>query len=200
MSRVFVPGWGAPASVYAVPRGWTVLDPPPADSVEARLRWVRDELALYDEPVTLAGHSLGAAVAVLAALAEPHRVERLLLFSPAGLPLTKPVRESMRDFAGQIRDRIYPVELAVRALAALAASPRAAARLAQSVRGLDLAVELAALAVPTEVVACVGDTLTPVAHCRRVADLARAAYRELDAPGGHMWMLADPGLFAASLS
>ncbi len=200
MARLFVPGWGAPASVYAVPQGWDVLDPPPADSVDARLRWVRDELALYDEPVTLAGHSLGAAVAVLAALAEPDRVERLLLFSPAGLPLTKPVRASVRDFAAQVRDRIYPAALALRAAAALAASPRSAARLARSVRGLDLAVELAALAVPTEVVACVGDTLTPVAHCRRVASLARAAYRELDVPGGHMWMLADPVLFAAALA
>ncbi len=195
-----MPGWGAPASAYSVPKEWKVLDPPPASSVEARLRWVRDELALYDEPVTLGGHSLGAAVAVLAALEEPERIERLVLISPAGLPLTKPVRESVRDFAAQVRDRIYPVQLAVRAVGAIAASPRAAARLAQSVRGLDLAEQLALLAVPTEVVACRGDTLTTVAHCRRIAALARGVYRELDAPGGHMWMLADPALFAASLS
>lgn len=200
MASLFLPGWGAPPSLYSVPDGWKVLDPPPADSVEKRLRWLRNELALWDEPVTLGGHSLGAAVAVLAALEEPDRVERLFLLSPAGLPLTKPVRESLRDLAAQVRDRIYPAELAVRALVALAASPRSAARLAQSIRGLDLADQLASLKVRTDVVACRGDTLTPVDHCRRIADLARATYRELDVRGGHMWMLAEPALFAASLA
>ena len=106
----------------------------------------------------------------------------------------------MRDFAGQVRDRIYPLQLALRAAGAIAAAPRSAARLARSVRRLDLAEQLALLAVPTEVVACRGDTLTTVAHCRRIASLARAQYRELDVQGGHMWMLADPALFAASLA
>ena len=46
-------------------------------------------------------------------------------------------------------------------------------------------------------IGCATDTLTTAAHCRRVATLAGADYRELELTGGHMWMLRHPDEFAA---
>jgi pimeloyl-ACP methyl ester carboxylesterase len=203
MVRLFVPGWGAPPSLYRVPAGWAVLTPPrfaAASTLEARLRWLRSELERYDGPIVLAGHSMGAALAVLAAADSPERIERLLLLSPAGLPLVKPMHSSARDFAHQLRTRLYPRQQAMRAIGAVLAAPRPAFRLAEAVRRLDLREQLAALAVPADVVGCTTDTLTPAAHCRRIAALARAGYREVDLPGGHMWMLGNRRAFAAALT
>jgi len=200
---LFVPGWGAPSSLYRVPDGWAVLEAPPFSahySLEDRVGWLCGEIDRRPGRIVLAGHSLGAALAVLAAHERQDRIERLLLVSPAGLPLRKPVYASLRDFGRQLRTRLYPRDDAVRALAAVAAAPRAAYRLACEVRALDLTERLRALDVPAEVIGCAGDTLTPVAHCRRIAALARAPYREVDVPGGHMWMLGDPAAFAAALS
>ena len=87
-------------------------------------------------------------------------------------------------------------------LSALVA-PRTTLELARAVRALDLRSQLEELArrgIPTDVVGCVGDTLTPVDHCRRIARLAGAAYREVDVRGGHMWMLYEPAAFAAALA
>jgi len=202
MVQLFVPGWGAPAALYEAPSDWVVLSPPPfaaASTLEARLGWLRRELDCYDGRVVLGGHSMGAALAVLAAAEQPQKVERLVLLSPAGLPLAKPVHESLRDFVRQLRSRLYPRDQAVRAVGAVLAAPRAAWQLAFAVRMLDLQAQLAALEVRADVVACTTDTLTPAAHCRRIASLLRAGYRELDLPGGHMWMLADRRAFAAAL-
>jgi pimeloyl-ACP methyl ester carboxylesterase len=203
MVRLFVPGWGAPPSLYRVPAGWSVLTPPrfaAASTLEARLRWLRAELERYDGPVVLAGHSMGAALAVLVAADSPQRIERLLLLSPAGLPLAKPMQASVRDFAQQLRTRLYPREQAVRAVGAVLAAPRPAFRLAAAVRRLDLREQLASLDVRAVVVGCTTDTLTPPSHCRRIAKLGRAGYREVDLPGGHMWMLGDRRAFAAALT
>jgi pimeloyl-ACP methyl ester carboxylesterase len=206
MTRLFVPGWGAPSGLYAVPAGWEVLEPPPfgvGATVEAQLHWLRARLDRLDGPVTLGGHSMGAALAVLAARERPQRVARLVLVAPAGLPLTKPVATSVRDFFGQLAARMYPTRQALQALAAFAAAPRSALRLAFAVRALDLERQLRSLrslGIPVDVVGCTTDSLTSAAHCRRVAKLAGARYRELDLPGGHMWMLRERAAFAAVLA
>ena len=208
MSRLFVPGFGAVPAFYrpALSADWIVHEPPSfrrAGSFRARVQAVRDQLERLDGPVTLAGHSMGAALAVTVALEQPERVERLVLVGPAGLPLTKPMRDSLRDCFGQIGERVYaPRELARVVLSALVA-PRATLELARAVRALDLRSQLEELGrrgIPTDVVGCVGDTLTPVDHCRRIAGLAGARYREVDVRGGHMWMLFEPGALAALLA
>jgi pimeloyl-ACP methyl ester carboxylesterase len=206
MTRLFVPGWGAPSGLYAVPAGWEVLDPPrfgAGATIEARLGWLSARIDRCEGPVTLGGHSMGAALAVLAARERPERVRRLVLVAPAGLPLTKPIAASLRDFFEQLASRVYPTRLALHAIAAVARAPRSALRLACAVRALDLERQLGALraiGIQTDVVGCTTDSLTTARHCRRIAQLAGARYRELDLPGGHMWMLWEPAAFAALLA
>ncbi len=122
----------------------------------------------------------------------PGRVDGLLLIAPAGLPLSKPMRRSLAGFTSQIASRRYPLAAAARSVAGVAAAPRSALRLARRVRRLDLSAEMLrvrAQRIPAIVVGCVTDTLVTVRHCRETARLLGAGYRELDLPGGHMWML-----------
>lgn len=203
MGGYFLPGWGAPPSLYtaALPDGWTALQAPTFAETNGDLGryvdWLDSVIAGAPKPVALAGHSMGAALAILAAHRDPARIRRLLLVSPAGLPLTKPLSASLGEFAHQLLARSYPRDIG-RSLASAATAPRAALRLARAVRALDLRAELGALrtsGVPCRVVACATDTLTTTAHCRRIARLVGADFRELRIAGGHMWMLDHPAVF-----
>jgi pimeloyl-ACP methyl ester carboxylesterase len=95
---LFVPGWGAHAGVYraAVPAGWEILEPPSfrasGATVAAYRRWIVERCREQPGPLTLAGHSFGAVLAVHAALSDGVEVKRLVLVSPSALPLEKPVR------------------------------------------------------------------------------------------------------------
>jgi len=197
MSALFLPGWGAPIALYepALPAGWHGLEPPSfaasRGSLAAYRSWLRGELHRAGRS-PLAGHSMGAALAILAAAESPELVERLVLVAPAGLPLLKPIRASLLEFLRQCASGSYPRDLAARALAAVARAPRAALALATEVRGLDLRRECArarAAGIPALVVGCSSDTLVTSTHARLLADALGAEYRELDLAGGHMWML-----------
>ncbi len=79
-------------------------------------------------------------------------------------------------------------------------APRAALRLARSLRELDLSRDMRAIrasGIEAEVVACATDTLVTPAQCRVAADLLGAEYRELELDGGHMWMLTSWPSFAS---
>ena len=93
MPRLFVPGFGALPSLYepALADGWTVVESPSfrrAASLDSRLAALRRAVDRYAGPLTLAGHSMGAALAVGLAFEQPERIERLVLVAPAGLWLT----------------------------------------------------------------------------------------------------------------
>ncbi len=114
MSALFLPGWGARASLYrtAVPAGWEVLEPPSfratGGSLGAYSTWLADELGRRTGPFTLGGHSFGAALTVLAAARGEVEVERLVLVDPAGLPALEadaPLPPRLRPAA---RDRRLP--------------------------------------------------------------------------------------------
>jgi pimeloyl-ACP methyl ester carboxylesterase len=199
VSALFIPGWGARASLYrgALPSGWEVLQPPSfratGGAIEAYPAWLAGELARRNGPFMLGGHSFGAALAVLAASRAGLDVERLVLVEPAGLPLSKPKIHALRDFARQIATGLYPLVPAAASVGSALAAPRAALRLARAVYALDLSRELALLGergVPCTVLAAESDTLTPPAHCRKVAELAGADFEELPVGGGHVWFLA----------
>jgi pimeloyl-ACP methyl ester carboxylesterase len=127
-----------------------------------------------------------------AAATDPARVARLTLISPAGLPLRKPIPASLALFSKQVALGRYDLKVVLHDVREALRAPRAAFRLAQAVRMLDLSGpmrSLRRLGVPVEVVGCSSDTLVTPSHCRAAAELLGAEYRELDLPGGHMWML-----------
>jgi len=207
-SALFLPGWGAPAALYqpGLPAAWRALEPPSfaasRGSLEAYRRWLGLELSRRGRS-PLGGHSMGGALAILAAAESPELIERLVLVAPAGLPLQKPLSASLVDFVRQAARGIYPREAAARGLAAVARAPRAAFALAQEVRALDLRRECArvrAAGIPVLVVGCSSDTLVTRGHAQTLADALGADYRELTLGGGHMWMLQAQELLARVLS
>jgi len=207
-SALFLPGWGAPATLYepGLPADWRVLEPPSfaasGGSLSAYHHWLGVELHRRGRS-PLGGHSMGAALAILAAAESPELVERLVLVAPAGLPLQKPIAASLFDFIRQVTRGLYPRDAAARALAAVARAPRAAFALAEEVRALDLRRECArirAAGIPVLVVGCSSDTLVTGGHSRALADALGADYRELTQAGGHMWMLHAHELLAGVLS
>ncbi len=198
MRKLFLPGYGASGRLYArgLGAGWRALEPPPfhatAGAFRAYEQWLGAELQRSEEPAWLAGHSIGGALAVAAAVAQPSRVARLTLISPAGLPLRKPMPASLAQFVRQVALGRYELKEVAYGLRYALRAPRAAYRLARAVRGLDLTAHmrrLRELGMPAEVVACASDTLVTPLHCRRAAELLGGEYRELDLAGGHMWML-----------
>jgi pimeloyl-ACP methyl ester carboxylesterase len=198
LSALFLPGWGARASLYrtVLPAGWEVLEPPSFRATRGRIEaypaWLREELGRRTGPFVLGGHSFGAALAVLAAAGDHAQIERLVLVEPAGLPLSKPKSRALRDFGRQLATGVYPVRPALESVGSALAAPRAALRLARSIYDLDLSAELALLrdrAVPCTVLAADSDTLTPPEHCRQVAELVGGVFEELSVAGGHVWFL-----------
>jgi pimeloyl-ACP methyl ester carboxylesterase len=208
VEKLFLPGFGAPAGLYraALSAGWTALEPPSFRTARGTLAayrvWLAKELDRHERPVWLAGHSMGGALAVLAASERPESIGRLTLISPAGLPLRKPMLASLGEFAGQLVSGGYACADAVAAIGGALAAPRSALRLAREIRALDLSPEMERVrrsGVPVEVVACSTDTLVTPSHCRRQAQLLGARYRQLPLLGGHMWMLEGPEHLATVL-
>jgi pimeloyl-ACP methyl ester carboxylesterase len=206
---LFVPGWGAVPGLYrpGLPDGWEILELPRFGPTGGRLpaycRWLGAEIDRRVGPVALAGHSTGAALAILAAVERPAAIERLVLLSPCGLPLAKPLLASVGTLVGQVTRGWYPPAELGRAVGGVLVAPRAALRLARTAHDLDLTAELdrlKAFGVPSTVVGCSSDRLTTPAHCRRIAALLGARYRELDGRAGHIWMIADPPLLALALA
>jgi pimeloyl-ACP methyl ester carboxylesterase len=206
--QLFVPGWGAGPELYedSLPEGWVGLRMPSfrrgRGSFERYRRWLLDEVRSCGVPVVLGGHSMGAALSVAVAAQAPEHVDGLVLVSPAGLPLSKPIRRCVADFSNHVASGRLPLRSAVRSVAGVLAAPRPALDLAHRVRALDLSAEMRRVrrsGIPTTVVGCVTDTLVTVRHCREAARLLGADYRELDLPGGHLWMLEASGRLRVEL-
>jgi pimeloyl-ACP methyl ester carboxylesterase len=204
--RLFLPGWGARGRLYrpGLPADWTALQAPElSGSFDTQLGWIVGELDRRSHAVELAGHSMGGALAIAAAAARPDRVSRLVLFSPAGLPLSKQMAKSLAEFARGVALGRYPWAEVASSVSMALRAPRAAYRLARAVHGADLSAEMTAVRdarIPTTVVGCDSDTLVTVAHCRSIAALLGAGYRELTLGGGHMWMLGAWPRLARELS
>jgi pimeloyl-ACP methyl ester carboxylesterase len=208
MGGLFVPGWGATAGLYrpGLPEGWVALELPSFRSTggdfRAYGRWLVAEMARRPSPSPVAGHSMGGTLALLAAAEQPELVEQVIMLSPAGLPLTKPMRASIRTFARQVLRGCYPARELGRMSLGAAAAPRSALRLARTVHGLDLAPELErirASGVRCTIVGCASDELTTGAHCRELATALGADYREVQAGDGHIWPITEPERVAEEL-
>ena len=208
VTGLFIPGWGAPARLYVpgLPEEWQALELPSFRKTRGELpvyrAWLGEEVA-RGGPVALAGHSMGAAITLLAAIDRPGLVERLILLSPAGLPLTKPIPSSLMTWVRQVATGRFPLSQVGRSIVRVGFAPRSALRLGRVVHQLDLRPELErfrANPVPCSVVGCATDTMTPSSHCRELARLVGGDYREVDAPDGHIWPVTHPDLLTAMLS
>jgi pimeloyl-ACP methyl ester carboxylesterase len=208
VTSLFIPGWGAPARLYVsgLPEEWHALELPSFRKTRGELpayrAWLAEEIADRG-PVALAGHSMGAAIALLAAIDRPDLIERLILLSPAGLPLTKPIPSSLLTWVRQVATGRFPLSQVGRSVVRVGLAPRSALRLGRFVHQLDLRPELErfrANPVPCTVVGCTTDTMTPASHCRELARLIGGDYREVDAPDGHIWPVTHPDLLTAVLS
>jgi len=206
--RLFVPGLAARGSLYApgLPEGWVALNPPTPGEIDGRVdalrEWLLAELLRHGRPATLAGHSLGAALAITAAAERPDLVERLILFSPAGLPLSKPMRSSFWLLVKQVVQGLYPAREVGAVVRETITHPSATYRLSRDAHDLDLRNEMtrvAAAGIPAQVVACTSDTLTTPAVCRTVAATLGCGCEEIEG-AGHMWMLSDWARFRELLS
>jgi pimeloyl-ACP methyl ester carboxylesterase len=196
--RLFLPGWGVRGRLYepGMPAGWTALEPPAfhrtAGSFDSYLEWIVDEVDRRPGPIQLAGHSMGGALAIAAAASRPARVRRLVLISPAALPLSKPMRESAARLGSQAMRGLYPASTVARFVLEVGRAPVKAHRVARAVHAVDLSREMTLVreaSIPSTVIGCATDTIVTPAHCRAAAELLGAEYRELPFQGGHMWML-----------
>ena len=205
---LFLPGFAARARAYAggIPDGWEARQPPSPRASRGSLASLRDwalsELLETEGRKIVAGHSMGAALALLTAATVPERVGGLLLIAPAGLPLRKPVRRSASDLVHQLARRTYPPSDALSAAGELVAAPRAAIRLVRALRQLDLTAQMGRVreaAIPTVIVGCTTDTLVTPYHCRATARLVGGDYHELAMQGGHVWMFEHPAVLSELL-
>jgi pimeloyl-ACP methyl ester carboxylesterase len=161
--------------------------------------------ALYvNQPVVMAGHSLGALMAASATRLRPHAVSRLVLLAPARGYGDAPLAERERVVQGRLRNlqQLGPHGMAL-ARAAAMLSPGAAPALQKAVREtmaqIDpagyaqavhmlgqacLAQDLKTVACPVWVASGEADTVTTPANCNAVAQDA-AAKRISLGPVGH---------------
>lgn len=198
---IFLGGWTVAAHVYApgLPPGWACPEQPSFGETEGRFAayvdWAWALVRERDAPVRLAGHSLGAAVALAVAAREPGRVHRLTAFGPAGLPVEHGLRQAARDVVTSgLGLRLGPGAASRSALRALD-HPRAALRLAREIERLDLTRELGvvrAAGVELLVVASRGDRVSTPELCRRLAALGGGRYVEDETGRDHLWVLTDP--------
>jgi pimeloyl-ACP methyl ester carboxylesterase len=159
--------------------------------LDALVNWLAGELDQRQGPALLAGHSMGAALAIILAARYPASTSEMILIAPAGLPLTKPVHESAAALVRQLATGTHQLRDAAATAAETALAPRNTVRLIRALRHLDLHPEMTRIrqqGTPVTVIGCDTDTLTPPHHCRRAAELMGATYEELHIGGGHVWM------------
>jgi pimeloyl-ACP methyl ester carboxylesterase len=207
--RAFLGGLSVAARVYApgLPAGWSCPEQPGFGQTGGRLgayvAWATALVRAADGPVHLAGHSLGAAVAIATAASEPGRVARLTVFAPPGLPASGGgLRAAARDvLANGLAGRLG-ARTATGAALRMLDHPLAALRLARALVALDLRRELArvdAAGIRLDVIGAAGDRVAVPRACRRLAELGGGRYLE-DAGGrDHLWVLTEPRRLARYL-
>ena len=179
------------------------MDCPSAQDYAERL-WSWLDALYVNQPVVLAGHSLGALMAASATRLRPQAVSRLVLLAPARGYGNAPLAERERMVQGRLGNlqQLGPHGMA-RARAEAMLSPGAALALQEAVREtmaqIDpagyaqavqmlgqacLAQDLATVACPVGVASGEADTVTPPTNCDAVAQDA-ASKRISLGPVGH---------------
>jgi pimeloyl-ACP methyl ester carboxylesterase len=180
--RVYVPDLPGPRA-----------DLPPSEIGSWVSRWL-DAAGL--EQTDLAGHSLGGMYAAHVAATEPHRIRRLALVSPAGIPAGGSLVRRFMPLAGALAD--VRASLPTVVADAVRAGPIALARQIAFVSHLDLRAELAAIEAPTLLVWGERDRLVPAQLGQEWQQRLRSA-RLVRLHCGHVPMLEAPDELAWSM-
>lgn len=235
-SLLWLHGAGMDHSVWALQArakafaGWNSLAPdlpghggsegPPAGSIETAARWlVRLLDALRLERAALAGHSMGALIALATAAQAPDRVERLaLLGAAARMPVHARLLAMARADLPAAAAMIAEWGLAPAAKLTGGGTPgvslvQVARRLVERSPPGVLASDLAAcdaygegeahaatIRCPTLVIAGAADRMTPARQGQRLAALIPAATDVVVPAAGHMMMLERPRQVLAALA
>jgi pimeloyl-ACP methyl ester carboxylesterase len=211
---VFVHGWGLSGRAYRaalerlVARGLRVwaptLPPHEAGGLAGYAGWLNAFCGAVgiDEPVVLAGHSLGGAVAVQTAHDFSDRVRGLVLVNAIGGAM---VPRPFWNWGWRLPQELLPLRDATRvvplvldsAIANVLRHPRAAWHAAGVARVADLSAELAALearGVPVVVLWSHDDAfITRDAFDSMCAALGSPV--TVTVAGNHAWLIADPDGF-----
>jgi pimeloyl-ACP methyl ester carboxylesterase len=212
--RLRVIAWDAPG--YGASDAVKPAIPEAADYAAALERFV---VALRLPKFCLLGHSLGALVAAAYCRLAGTRVERLVLAAPT----TGYGHETPEGQFARIKDRLTAIQelgpdgLAEKRGPQLFAGnppPKALAQARAVMRQLrpdgyiqalqmlsrgDIFADTPRIAAPTLVMCGTGDTVTPEANCRRIADaIAGARFEAIPGPGHALYMEA-PEQFDAAL-
>jgi pimeloyl-ACP methyl ester carboxylesterase len=199
-SDIRVLAWDAPG--YGRSTHLPMELPSAQDYAERLWSWLD---ALYvNQPVEMAGHSLGALMAASATRLRPHAVSRLVLLAPARGYGDAPLAERERVVQGRLRNlqQLGPHGMALARAAAmlsLGAAPALQEAVRETMAQIDpagyaqavhmlgqacLAQDLKTVACPVWVASGEADTVTTPANCNAVAQDA-AAKRISLGPVGH---------------
>ena len=149
------------------------------------------------ERFDLAGHSMGAAIAVRVAAEQPERVRRLALVAPAGLHL-RPLAGHGLPLAFTLR-RSGPRLLWLLGRDAARAGPRTLVRATLEVAADDVRAELRRVAAPTLVLCGERDALVPPAVGEVVREALPDAELVVLTGAAHVPMLERPDACAQAL-
>ncbi|MES2189706.1 MAG: alpha/beta hydrolase [Pseudomonadota bacterium] len=191
--------WEAPGYGHSSP---VLPDVPDAGDYASRL-WAWLDAMGVTQPVTLVGHSLGALMAARAAVQRPEQIKRLVLLSPA----QGYARASEEERAKKLGDRLNNLNtLGVQGMAqkrgAAMLSPNADAQRVAYVQSImaqvhpagytqashllvggDLLTDVAQVRCPMAVGSGRADTITPMAGCQKVAEVAGVTWTDLGDAG-----------------
>ncbi len=184
---------------------------PGYDSIQAYADWL---VAFLDaaglDQIVLAGHSMGGAIALQAALQHPGRVAGLVLIATGARLRVAPglldaIRQDLTAAIGLMGDWAYGpealpemVRLGQRQLAA--AGPEILYGDFQACDGFNVLDRLGEISAPTLILCGTLDRMTPTKYSTYLRDNIRGASLVLVEGAGHMLMIENPGAVAGALA